>query len=126
MPSTMREVIDLEATGLAPSRARGVVRSFAADLVPDEVLGTAELLVSELVTNAIRHGTGPVRLAIDCVNSHLSVTVCDGDPGVPRIQPERPLAESGRGLRMIDALAGEWGVSRCSTGPGKGVWFRLP
>jgi anti-sigma regulatory factor (Ser/Thr protein kinase) len=120
------EVIDFEPSGFAPSLARRVVRQAVSPLVTADVAHTAELLVSELVTNAVVHGTGTVRLVIDCDDRCLSVTVSDDDPVAPRIQPERLMSEGGRGLRMIDSLAGSWGVNRRDDGTGKDVWFRLP
>jgi two-component sensor histidine kinase len=104
------EVVDLEPSGFAPAQARRAVRQMVSPLVPADVAHTAELLVSELVTNAITHGTGTVRLVIDCVNHCLSVTVSDEEPTTPSIQPERLLSSGGRGLRMIESLAGSWGV----------------
>jgi anti-sigma regulatory factor (Ser/Thr protein kinase) len=90
------------------------------------VAHTAELLVSELVTNAITHGTGKVRVAVDCADHCLSVTVGDDEPTSPELQPERLLSMGGRGLRMIESLASSWGVKPRPDGHGKDVWFRLP
>lgn len=126
MQCATHEVIDLEPSGLAPAQARRVVRRMVSPLVPADVVHTAELLVSELVTNAITHGTGTVRLFVDCVNHCVSVTVSDDDPASPELQPERLLSEGGRGLRMIESLAGSWGVKPHDDGQGKDVWFRLP
>jgi anti-sigma regulatory factor (Ser/Thr protein kinase) len=94
--------------------------------VAADVAHTAELLVSELVTNAVTHGRGVVRLVIECIDSSLSVTVSDDDPTTPRVKQAELMALGGRGLQMIDALASSWGVTPHSDGPGKDVWFRLP
>lgn len=126
MQCATHEVIDLEPSGIAPAQARQVVRQLVSPLVPADIAHTAELLVSELVTNAITHGAGTVRLAIDCTNRCLSVTVSDDHPAVPELQPERLMSNGGRGLRMIESLASAWGVKPRSDGPGKDVWFRLP
>lgn len=126
MPCVTHEVRDLEPSGFAPAQARRVVREVVTPLVPPDVVHTAELLVSELVTNAITHGTGMVRLSIDCADHTLSVSVSDDEPMPPRVQPELPLAVGGRGLRMIEALASAWGVRAHDNKPGKDVWFRLP
>jgi anti-sigma regulatory factor (Ser/Thr protein kinase) len=120
------EVIDLEPSGFAPSEARRAVHQLVSSLVADDVAHTAELLVSELVTNAVIHGTGRVRLEVNCTDHCLSVRVSDDDPLVPQLQPERLMAEGGRGLRMIESLAGSWGVKPREDRPGKEVWFRLP
>jgi two-component sensor histidine kinase len=103
-----------------------VVQQVVTPLVTADVAHTAELLVSELVTNAVVHGTGMVRLVIDCADHCLSVTVSDDDPAQPAIQPERLMSDGGRGLLMIESLAGSWGVKPRGDGPGKDVWFRLP
>ncbi|MFI9149487.1 ATP-binding protein [Streptomyces sp. NPDC053367] len=72
----------------------------------------ADVLVSELVTNAIQHGGGhPVRLKETYTHGKLHIEVTDGNPQPPR--PRRPDAaeESGRGLLLVAALASQWGVS---------------
>lgn len=120
------EVVDLEPTGFAPAQARRVVREAVAEHLPADLLDTAELLVSELVTNAIVHGAGRVRLAIDCVQREVAVTVSDDEPAPPQLQPERLLSLGGRGMRMVESLAGSWGVNPHLNGHGKDVWFRLP
>jgi two-component sensor histidine kinase len=126
VPFATREVLELEPSGFAPAQARNMVRRLVSPLVPSDVVSTAELLVSELVTNAITHGTGTVRLAIDCEGCCLSVTVSDEDPAPPQLQPERLMSTGGRGLRMIESLAGAWGVTPHADGLGKDIWFRLP
>jgi anti-sigma regulatory factor (Ser/Thr protein kinase) len=122
----MHEVIRLEPSGSAPAQARRVVRAVLAEVVSEDMSQTAELLVSELVTNAITHGTGTVTVSIDCTDDTLAVTVSDDDPAVPELQPECLMAVGGRGLRMIESLASAWGVTPREDGPGKDVWFRLP
>ena len=126
MSSAKHEVIHLEPSGSAPSQARRVVRRAVSPTVSDDVTQTAELLVSELVTNAITHGTGTVTLSIVLEDDSLSVTVSDDEPSVPELQPECLMALGGRGLRMIESLASAWGVTPREDGPGKDVWFRLP
>lgn len=126
MPCVTHEVRDLEPSGFAPAQARRMLREVVAPLMPPDVAHTAELLVSELVTNAITHGTGMVRLAIDCADHTVSVSVSDDEPAPPQVRAEQPLAVGGRGLRMVEALAGAWGVRPHDGKPGKDVWFRLP
>jgi anti-sigma regulatory factor (Ser/Thr protein kinase) len=103
-----------------------MVRDTVAPRVAPDVAHTAELLVSELVTNAVTHGRGVVRLAIECIDQSLSVTVSDDDPTAPQVMQAELMALGGRGLRMIDALASSWGVTPHRDGTGKDVWFRLP
>jgi hypothetical protein len=80
------------------------------------------LVVSELVTNALRHGTGTITLRITREPHGLVVEVADAGHGVVKLIP-RSDAEDGRGwgLRIVDRLADDWGV-RVS---GAHVWFRL-
>jgi anti-sigma regulatory factor (Ser/Thr protein kinase) len=83
----------------------------------------AELLVSELVTNAYRHGRQPAALRMVRCPGGLLVEVSDSGAGMPRLAAAAPDSESGRGLRLVEALADRWGV-RTRPG-GKAVWFRL-
>jgi PAS domain S-box-containing protein len=84
---------------------------------------TAVLLVSELVTNAIRHATGPYALVVTFREGEVELAVEDTDPGRPDPRQPDPLSESGRGLLLVDALATAWGV-RTFPG-GKVTWFTL-
>lgn len=126
MPCATHRSLELEPSGFAPAQARRVVRSMVAGTAPAEIAHTAELLVSELVTNAITHGSGPVRVAVDRSDDELTVTVTDDEPAPPQLRPERLLAGGGRGVRMVESLSSSWGVVRRDDGaPGKQVWFRL-
>ncbi|MGW5735803.1 MULTISPECIES: SpoIIE family protein phosphatase [Streptomyces] len=85
---------------------------------------TAELLVGELVTNAVRHSRGP-RVGLRLVRSGTTL-ICeveDDDPTLPTLLNAGPADEFGRGLRIVSVLAKEWGTSR--TASGKTVWFEL-
>ncbi|MQA97096.1 MAG: SpoIIE family protein phosphatase [Streptosporangiales bacterium] len=81
-----------------------------------------ELLVSELVTNAIVHGGPPVRLRLLRAD-RLVCEVHDGGHDLPVLRPAEETDEHGRGLQLVTGLAKRWGVSR--TGEGKVVWFEL-
>ena len=82
------------------------------------------LMVDELVTNAVVHGTGPVRLALRLDGRRLLAEVGDGDPSAPA-RPAEPhvldWAEAGRGLLLVAALAAEHGAR--PEADGKTVWF---
>jgi serine/threonine-protein kinase RsbW len=86
---------------------------------------TAVLLVSELVTNAVRHapGSDAIALELEATGTWLRIEVQDADPRWP--QPRTPvgLDGSGFGFVLVDALAGKWGVRE--TGMGKVVWAEL-
>lgn len=125
MPLATREVFSLAPSRRAPAQARSAVREFAESVLAGETAGTAELLVSELVTNALTHGRGTITVSMEYGAGGFVVTVCDDEPSRPQVPPDRPLALGGRGLRMVDVLADEWGVTPDNAGTGKGVWFRL-
>ncbi len=92
--------------------------------LPD-VVETAALLASETVTNAVRHaGSAPtVTIAVSDGVVEVGVTDRDGARSPHLSWAEDPMATSGRGLAIVDALADEWGTARL--GDGKQVWFRL-
>jgi anti-sigma regulatory factor (Ser/Thr protein kinase) len=83
----------------------------------------AELIVSELATNAIRHGAGAVRVCVSFARAELCVDVHDDAAGRPARQQATADAESGRGLALLDGLiglhGGRRGVAHDRAGPGK-------
>jgi two-component sensor histidine kinase len=99
----------------------------AADLwrLDREMTDTALLLVSELVTNAIRHGTPPVRLSLRLDRERLRVEVTDSSPVLPELTRPDPDQIGGRGLQIVQLLAARWGASASSRRLGKTVWFEL-
>ncbi|MFE3635874.1 ATP-binding protein [Streptomyces cellostaticus] len=106
--------------------ARGAVRGQLRGWDLDCVADLAALLVSELVTNALRHATGPigVRLVRPArLGGTLLVEVSDPLPDPPRERVARPEDESGRGLQLVAGAARRWGTR--PGGGGKTVWFEL-
>ncbi|WP_336921746.1 SpoIIE family protein phosphatase [Aquipuribacter sp. SD81] len=83
----------------------------------------AEVVVSELVANAVLHGWGVVQLRLFDTGTGLRVEVEDGNPEPPRLVPARPLGEGGHGLHVVTEVA-RWGWS--PTRSGKLVWAQLP
>lgn len=81
---------------------------------------TVELLVSELVTNAVRHGSGPVTLRL-LRTGRLLCEVYDTERELPVLVSSGPDEEHGRGMQLVSRLADRWGTSR--TAGGKVVWF---
>jgi anti-sigma regulatory factor (Ser/Thr protein kinase) len=92
-----------------------------------DLVETAELLVSELVTNAIRASGGlpdpVIRLWLVSDRSNLVIRVWDGSRGLPVCQDADPDSECGRGLLLVEALSKDWGVYR--RGHGKVVWVLI-
>jgi anti-sigma regulatory factor (Ser/Thr protein kinase) len=111
------------------ARARALVDRLRG-LLPDDELRDARLLVSELVTNAVRHVPddvpGGVELDIALDGTSLRVEVRDGGPGFrPQDLPARTPgmeAGSGWGLVILDRLARRWGADRTERSR---VWFEL-
>lgn len=104
-------------------RARGLVRDALAAWSLPGLIHTAELLVSELVTNAVQHGRGPIEVRL-LRAATLVFEVADSSPARPSPRAADPLAETGRGLHLIKLLAGRWGTRPGATG--KIVWCELP
>jgi anti-sigma regulatory factor (Ser/Thr protein kinase) len=115
-------------------RRRGSVataRHWARDLASGRGLdgdgvSTVELLTSELVANAIRHGSSPVITVRAIVRrAELVLAVTDGDDALPVVRTTGPEVPGGHGMRLVERLASRWGV-RHEPGNGKTVWFAVP
>src|SRR4051812_28294129 len=120
------QVIHVPDTDEAPSMAR----RFAAvhtDGFVQPARDVVELLVSELVTNAYRHGQPPVRIGISSADATIRVEVHDyGSPfSVPTMSSRDVRDSGGWGLAIVAALSTSWGVSPHNREIGKHVWFEL-
>jgi anti-sigma regulatory factor (Ser/Thr protein kinase) len=82
-----------------------------------------ELLVSELVTNALRYGRGPIGLRLLLGEESLVCEVADELEAAPRLRTVDHGDEGGRGLHLVDQLSTRWGIR--STAHGKIVWFEV-
>ncbi|MEV7419870.1 ATP-binding protein [Streptomyces sp. NPDC089919] len=112
----------------APSRARRDVTLCLHTWGLDHLVDDAALIVSELVTNAVRHtGTRRVGVSVTRHPDRVRIVVTDTSRTVPAIAPPdtdtEAHAESGRGLRLVDRLATDWGSERLRTG--KRIWAEL-
>lgn len=118
--------ITLPAAGQAAALARQATREALAVWRLAHLEDTAVLLVSELVTNSVRHACtgGPVlALRLETAGAWLRIEVHDADPRWPQPCTPTGLEESGFGLVLVDSLADRWGV--CETATGKAVWAEL-
>ena len=104
-------------------RARQLVRDQLAAWQLGGLSDTTELLVSELVTNAVRVARDYVQLQLIRVDK-LLVEVSDDNHNLPSLEPAESLDEHGRGLNLVSKLAERWGTARKAVG--KVVWFELP
>jgi anti-sigma regulatory factor (Ser/Thr protein kinase) len=114
-----------------PSRIGQVRRIVTAQLRYwrlEPLIDAAALGVTELLTNVHRH-TGPDKhCTVEIVfrRDHLTVSVRDHDPRLPRVRTAEPSATNGRGLALIAAVSASWGMRAQNDGSGKVVWFTLP
>lgn len=103
------------------------VRRFAVGVCRSQGFGqlcdAVALLVSEVATNALVHGTGEVQVRVLAHGRVLRVEVADDSPRMPVPRAAGLLEEGGRGLALVASLSQDWGVQR--QGVGKIVWFEL-
>jgi anti-sigma regulatory factor (Ser/Thr protein kinase)/anti-anti-sigma regulatory factor len=121
LPPARRHSRRLPTDPSACGVAREVVRVACGEWHVTHIAEEAELVVAELVSNAIRHGGGAVELRVVLGSYLLHLSVCDGSPDPPR----RVLAgldrfDGGRGMILVDAIAEAWGS--VPTDRGKTVW----
>lgn len=111
----------------ADPRSAGQARRFVtATLEGWELAHLCEptvLLTSEMVANAVLHARSPVTVRLRPRDHGVLVDVTDESPVPPRLRSFSPEAATGRGLRLLEGMAAEWGVERASVG--KRVWFRV-
>ncbi|GAA3391381.1 SpoIIE family protein phosphatase [Streptomyces roseoviridis] len=104
-------------------RARELARAQLTGWELEPLVDTVELLVSELVTNALRYGEGEIRLRL-LRDRTLVCEVWDAGLVQPRRRRAKDTDEGGRGLQLVGLLSAAWGSRR--TPRGKTVWFELP
>jgi anti-sigma regulatory factor (Ser/Thr protein kinase) len=119
------EAVELPAEATSPGRARTWTRQALARWgLPSDLMDSAVLGVSELVSNAILHARSGARVELDLDDSRLLVLVTDrGSHAVPARQDVDGTANRGRGLAVIDMLCDAWAVEQ--TARGTTVWFEL-
>jgi anti-sigma regulatory factor (Ser/Thr protein kinase) len=108
----------------APATARDAVTRRLGDRVSADLLDDLRLVVTELVTNAVKYGPGrPVRLrlTVESATAVRGEVADDGDPTPELRMAAAPGEAGGFGLLLVDRLASRWGVYEGSTH----VWFEL-
>lgn len=100
-----------------------MIRECLARRGREDLVDAAELLVSEVVTNALVHAGTDIEVALSFVDGGLRVEVSDGSPHAPSPRGYGPSAGTGRGLMLLQELVDDWGVVPGEAG--KTVWFAL-
>lgn len=130
MAGALSARFDLPADARTAGRARRLVAELLAAWQRAEAVEVAQLLVSEVVTNAVRFvgDRGALCLSVSLNTEHIRIAVDDGSSLRPALRSVSDDDESGRGMHLVAALALRWGVADVldGQGPGKQVWFDLP
>ncbi|MGW3245302.1 SpoIIE family protein phosphatase [Streptomyces sp. NPDC001070] len=123
LPPDRHATWDLAAEPESVGQARGLVTAKLAEWGLEELEFTTELLVSELVTNAIRYGSPPLRLRL-IRDRRLICEVGDGSSTSPHVRRALDTDEGGRGLYLVSQLASLWGTRYHARG--KTIWAEQP
>lgn len=121
----MSDFIELSPTPASVALARRWSMDVLAQVGAPELSDTMALLVSELVSNVVLHARTPCSLRIVEGPDRIRVEVQDGSDRMPGMRERTdPLAQSGRGMQLVDGLSAAHGVDPQPKG-GKRVWFEL-
>jgi anti-sigma regulatory factor (Ser/Thr protein kinase) len=123
-PAALAARLELPGEPLGVPIARSFVSGLLGEWDLDGLVPASELLVSELVANAVQHVPGRCAVELTCRADVLRVAVSDSGPGTPDLQALGPSAERGRGLHIVSAFSAAWGVDRLQDGR-KLVWAEL-
>ncbi len=122
--SLLERRLDLPEHLMSVTRARHFVRDVLLGWDLESLVEDAQLGTSELVANAVRHAGTDLVLTIR-VDGLVTISIQDGQPELrrPVIADSDFLAENGRGLHIVAAIAHDWGITTAANG--KVVWFNL-
>jgi anti-sigma regulatory factor (Ser/Thr protein kinase) len=122
----------LDADAQVPHRVDSIpaARAFLARLLhgwdlSDQVIDDASLLTTELMSNAVEHGTGIVHLEIAVHDGMLHIGVHDDAAELPVVREVSDVLLEGRGIWLVQSIAHDWGSDSSGEEPGKTVWFEL-
>lgn len=134
-PDAWSYTIELPHDPLAPRIARRALRLILDEYGFHELCDTAELLTSELATNAYRYSSGPSSVRVSCSGGRLRVGVCDSNPQLPSLEVVYDEmygdwvgeSDGGRGLLLLVLCADAWDgyAVELDEGSGKLIWFEL-
>ena len=119
MPESLQRTY--ASTPFVPGAARQEIFEFLSNRASEEATSAALLVVTELVTNAVVHAGGAIELRTTLDGERLRIEVVDSSSAPPRL---RDPGDGGRGLRIVDELATDWGVVR-DDGAGKTTWCEI-
>jgi hypothetical protein len=123
-PAAPRRWQELERSPAASADARRMVTLACAEWHMDGVLPAAQLVVTELVNNAVLHATGSFLVVATLTDRGLHLAVRDASRQLPRLRPAEDVGpEGGQGLTLVNAFASEWGATPLPDG--KVVWADL-
>jgi anti-sigma regulatory factor (Ser/Thr protein kinase) len=121
------EICERSCDGSAPSRARrfvaGSLRSELSGPAAEGPIELTVLVVSELVTNAVRAGCAAIGITLQLHRDHLRVVVFDDAPGRPKQRIPGPDDVRGRGLSIVRAVSRAWGLQAAAAG--KRLWAEI-
>jgi sigma-B regulation protein RsbU (phosphoserine phosphatase) len=123
-PPTLEARLELPGNPSSVPLARTLVTQLLSQGQTEEFVGSAALLTTELVANAVRHVPGPCALELTRRGSLLRMAVVDNGPGTPSLENLSTLAHGGRGMHIVSSLSTAWGVDRFADG-GKAVWAEM-
>jgi anti-sigma regulatory factor (Ser/Thr protein kinase) len=115
---------ELDPELVSPRRARAFVNRALERWDCADATAIIELLVSEIVANAVLHAETPAELTVQLLPERVRVAVTDEDVSHPKRRQSGPLTSSGRGLALIETLSLAWGIDRLAGG--KRIWFETP
>lgn len=121
-----RATVDIPATLAGPQVARNLVRVLLIGWELPTAVDDAQLIVSELVANAVRHAppADTLELELTATPEQIRISLADGSSIAPVAAALDATSASGRGIRIIAALAADWGADVHHGG--KRVWVTLP
>jgi anti-sigma regulatory factor (Ser/Thr protein kinase) len=121
-PSRSTVVFDRQATSVG--EARSWIDAFLTErAIENPLRDDAQLIVSELVTNALVHGDGTLVLRASITATAVQISVTDSGDELPEVLPFDPSRIGGLGLIVVERIASEWGVAPFPGG--KTVWAAL-
>lgn len=119
----MRHTLELADEPDAVPTARRYLRARLQGTPVEHRSRDAELILTELVTNATLHGTPPVTVGVEVRDDRVRLEVADCSPGAPVRPLHGPDAMTGRGLLLVESFSDSWGVDRSAGG--KKVWAEV-